>query len=329
MNCARLSRIGFAVLLAASGGLAGSATGGTKDVVAPHAIPISVTGSLQNPCFSPDGSLIVFTRFRKRYNTGSSDIMLVSVNGGTPVTLSTTVAQNVNLPGACWDASTNQIVFTADPGGDGDQIFVVPAGGGSVRQVSKFTDKVAWEPSFSPDGQWIVFEAHATGGSETAPGSIWKIRPDGRDPKQLTFNADHRQPNWSPRGDLIVFQARRNDTPSSWDVVTIAPDGTGLRTVVASGSGEASDASFTPDGRYIVYSGDDNGNLAHAGLWAVPSNGSPGGASPTRVGAGRTSYDGAPSVSRDGRWVAFETFDGDPDGSSGTKIEILPMPPLP
>lgn len=329
MNGVKVSGIAAAVLLLASDCLTSSATGGVRDAAAPGVIPISTTGSLQNPCFSPDGNMIVFTRFRKRYNTGLSDIMLVSVSGGTPVTLSTAAAQNVNLPGSCWDARTNQIVFTADPGSEGDQIFMVPATGGPVRPVSHFKDKVAWEPSFSPDGQWIVFEAHTTGGSETSPGSIWKVKVDGTEAKQLTFNADHRQPNWSPRGDLIVFQARRSPTSASWDIYTVAPDGSGLRPVINSGEGEASDASFTPDGRYIVYSGDDNGELAHSGLWAVPSGSSPGGVAPIRIGAGRKSYDGAPSVSRSGKWVAFETVNGDPDTSSGTKIELLAMPALP
>ena len=327
MNCVKVSGVAAAILLLASAGLINSAFGDARSAIAPGVIPIVTTGSLQNPCFSPDGSKIAFTRFRSGYNKGASDIMVVSVTGGTPVKVSTVVAQNVNLPGACWDAATDQIVFTADPD-DGDQIFVVPASGGGVRQVSHFTDKVAWEPSFSQDGQWIAFEAHPTGGSETSPGAIWKIRTDGSEAKQLTLNGDNRQPNWSPRGDLIVFQVRRSAGSSSWDIYTIAPDGSGLRAVVNSGKGEASDASFTPDGRYIVYSGDGNGSLDNSGLWAFPSAGSPGSVPPIRIGATRMSYDGAPSVSRDGKWVAFETFNGDPDGSAGTRIEILAMPSL-
>src|SRR5882672_12041695 len=69
--------IAAAVLLLASDGLTSSAIGGVRNAIAPSVIPISTTGSLQNPCFSPDGSMIVFTRFRRGYNTGASDIMLV------------------------------------------------------------------------------------------------------------------------------------------------------------------------------------------------------------------------------------------------------------
>lgn len=320
----------LAALLAADAGAtacaaqdASSLTPGTlTTTIQAGAVPISTTGSLQNPCFSPDGSQIVFTRFRKGYNTGFSDIMLVGVAGGTPVTLSTVQAQNVNLPGSCWDATTDQIVFTADPD-DGDQIYVVPATGGTARQVSHFTDKVAWEPSFSPDGQWIAFEAHSAANPDGTPGTIWKIRADGTSPMPLTFDGnDNREPNWSPRGDLIVFQSLRSG--SRWNLYTIAPDGSGLSRVTTQ-PGEQTDASFTPDGRYVVYSSDAD-TLDQAGLWAAPIGGS---STPIRIGAGRTSYDGAPSVSRDGQWIVFETLGGAPDGSAGTKIAILPMPPLP
>lgn len=292
-------------------------------VIATGVVPILATGSLQNPCFSPDGSKIVFTRFRKGYNTGLSDIMLVDAGGGTPVTLSTVRAQNVNLPGSCWDAVTNRIVFTADPDG-GDQIYVVSATGGAAKQVSYFSDKVAWEPSFSPDGQWIAFEAHPAANAGDSPGAIWKIRVDGTGATALTFGGyDDRQPNWSPRGDLIVFQSLRPGP--NWKIYTIAPDGSGLSQALAQ-PGEQTDASFTPDGRYIVYSSDAD-TLDQAGLWAVRGDGEL--STPIRIGAERTSYDGAPSVSRDGQWVVFETTGGDPDGSTGTKIAILPMPVLP
>ncbi len=321
---------GLAALLSmdasASARLAQDASSFTVDTAAAAQagiVPISAAGSLQNPCFSPDGSKIVFTRFRNGYNTGLSDILLVDVGGGTPVTLSTVAAQNVNLPGSCWDAATNRIVFTADPD-SGDQIYVVPAAGGAVRQVSHFTDKVAWEPSFSPDGQWIAFEAHSAANPDATPGTIWKIKTDGTSPTRLTFDGDDdRQPNWSPRGDLIVFQSLRSGSP--WNLYTIAPDGSGSNRVTTQ-PGDQTDASFTPDGRYVVYSSDANA-LDQAGLWAAPSVG--GSSSPIRIGAGRTSYDGAPSVSRDGQWVVFETMKGSPDGSAGTKIGILPMPPLP
>ena len=88
------------------------------------------------------------------------------------------------------------------------------------------------------------------------------------------------------------------------------------------------DRRLTPQIDYIVYSS-DRGGLDLAGLWLNPSGGVASGEQPIRIGARRTSYDGAPSISPNGKWVVFETALGDPDGSAGTKLEILPLPVLP
>jgi len=41
-------------------------------------INISLSGSLQNPAFSPDGNYLVFTRFRNGYNEEPADIFVVA-----------------------------------------------------------------------------------------------------------------------------------------------------------------------------------------------------------------------------------------------------------
>jgi TolB protein len=68
------------------------------------------------------------------------------------------------------------------------------------------------------------------------------------------------------------------------------------------------DASFSPDGKWVVFSGDDGESSAD--VWAVRVDGEELERLTTEPG-----YEGAPSWSPDGTQVAFEASDSDPDGA--------------
>jgi TolB protein len=276
-------------------------------------LPIGLEGSLQNPCWSPDDEKLVITRWRNGYNRGLADLVLVDARTAGATLLTTAEAMNVNLPGSCWDAASGLIVYTSDEL-DRDEVWLVPSGGGPPVRVTDRPGQVAFEPSFSPDGLWIVFESHPEGTDDE--GSLWKVRADGSELTQLTSgDGDDRQPNWSPRGDLIVFQSLRS---GPWRIWTIGPDGADPRILT---TGDGTDASFSPDGAFIVFSSDEELELAN--LFVIPSAGG----SEVRVRVSDT-YDGAPAWSRSGLWIAFETCEGFPDGSAGTRIAITAAPPL-
>lgn len=280
----------------------------------PEAGPLAILldGSLQNPCWAPDGDALVVTRFRDGYNAGLSDLYLVPLDGGPPQPLTDVPAMNVNLPGACWHRDVG-IVFVSDVA-DRDEVWLV-APGSTPRRLTDRPGAVAFEAAFSPDGSTIVFESHPDG--VDGEGSLWLVDTGGGVPVQLTDGSgDDRQPNWSPAGDRLLFQSQR---AGGWDIWTVAPDGTGLHRVTTTAA-EDTDASFSPDGRFIVFSSDAGG--ATAGLHVVGIDGG----QPMRIGHGR-GYAGAPSWSPDGRWIAFETAPvDDPDGGSGTSIALIAAP---
>jgi TolB protein len=56
-------------------------------------------------------------------------------------------------------------------------------------------------------------------------------------------------PDWSPRGDRIAYQAW---IESSFQVLTVGPDGSDRRVLTSRGSNE--DPSWAPDGRHLVFS---------------------------------------------------------------------------
>jgi TolB protein len=284
-----------------------------------YEVSISESGSLQNPAWSPDGGSILFTRFSAGYNSEPADLLIVDLADNASRKLVSDGTGNINLPGSVWNPSTDKIVFSSsrDPH---DEIYMVEDNGspGDEIKVTERSDQVAYEPSFSPDGQWIVFESHLIDFEND--GVITKYKIDGSETYSALTDAsdDCRQPNWSPSGDLILYQRY---AAGQWDIWVMNTDGSN-QTQVTDGTGDKTDASFSPDGQWIVYSSDEN-DLDYANLFIIPVAG---GAS-TRI-TFFDGYDGAPSWSPDGERIAFESFPGDPDDSSGTSIWIIDVPVL-
>jgi Tol biopolymer transport system component len=266
----------------------------------------------QNPAFSPDGSRLVFTRFDNGYNAGPAGLFLLDL-GSLQATRLTPVEDqdNVNLPGAAWlgGEGGGRIVFASDrlePDDGFEELWrIAPDGTDFTRITSHSGPQWYIEPSWSPGGQWIVFEADASVPDDQQQGSIWKVRADGTGLTQLTpgpaGGTDDRQPNWSPRGDRILFQ-RRSPGSDDWNIYTIAPDGSDLRQVTSSPASDT-DASWSPNGACIVYSS-DHGGLPVPNIFVIAASGG----QPSRITFSATNEDGAPSWSGD--WIAFESHEG-------------------
>jgi len=284
----------------------------------------------QNPAFSPDGAgspppHIVFTRFESGYNIGPAGLFLLDPSSGQTTRLTPWEDQdNVNLPGSTWNAVLDRIVFASDRA-EADDLWRIAPDGNDFSRITTHTG-LPWyiEPSWSPDGQWIVFEARQPGQSEDGYlGKIWKVRADGTSLTQLTGGSgfDDRQPNWSPAGDRILFQ-RRVPSSDDWNLYTVATDGSDLRPVITAPSSDT-DASWSPDGWWIVYSS-DYGGLPIPNIYVVSADGG----TPVRVTIDSTHENGAPSWSPDGTWIAFESHLGQ-DEDTPAALWRIAAPVLP
>ncbi len=276
----------------------------------------------QNPAFSPDGSRLVFTRFDNGYNTGPAGLFLLDLDTTAVTRLTPAEDQdNVNLPGAAWNGIHDRIVLASDRL-DADELWRIASDGSDFSPITTHSSPPWYiEPSWSPDGEWIVFEAQQPGGSEDGlVGQIYKVRTDGTGLTLLSDGTyDDRQPNWSPVGDRLLFQ-RRSLPDGPWDIFTMAPDGSALHNVTADPAADQTDASWSPDGVCIVYSS-DAGGLSVPNLYAIAA----GGGTPVRVTFSETYEDGAPSWSPDDAWVAFESHEG-PTWDSPTALWKIALP---
>ena len=119
---------------------------------------INLTGSLQNPAFSPDGKSIVFTCFKNGYNEPPSDLYTYNLESNELKPLVVNGNSNVNLPGECWNNSLNSIIFSSEREPHDEIYYIAEEGStGDEVRITNRTDNMAYEPTFSPDGQWIVF----------------------------------------------------------------------------------------------------------------------------------------------------------------------------
>jgi TolB protein len=279
-----------------------------------YRVEISQGGSLQNPVWSPDGQSILITRFQNGYNREPADLLIIGLHSNAVRTLVSDGSGNINLPGASWNERTGRIVFSSSRGPH-DEIFIIDdesALGGEVR-ITDREERVAYEATFSPDGEWVVFESHRL--DVEGNGVITRYKVDGTEAyRMLTgVNDDSRQPNWSPMGDLIVYQSFSG---GQWDIWVMDADGTARRQVT-SGVGDKTDASFSPDGEWIVYSYQEPEEES-ANLYIIPVSGG------TAMRVTRfEGYDGAASWSPDGNSIVFESCLGDPDESAGTTIWVI------
>ena len=166
------------------------------------------------------------------------------------------------------------------------------------------------------------------------------MRADGPELTQLTKrngeDYDDRLPNWSPDGDRILFQRRfPNDEDTdgdNWDIYVVDTDGDDPVNVSQAAEYFNTDNSWSPDGEWMASSSrypveGDGLPVPNIIAFFVPDTGSPGQVDPpVRTTFSGDHEDGAPSVSPDGRRVAFESHRTSEEDSP-TDIWIIRTPP--
>ena len=118
------------------------------------------------------------------------------------------------------------------------------------RNVANDTD-AAW----SPDGQYIAFASDRGGGYD-----IYVMRKDGSDVRRLTNDPfNNRHPSWSPDGAKLIYQSGKdgvlnpNGSSRFTDLHIIDVDGARVTNVTNTLSASESWASWSPDGKMILY----------------------------------------------------------------------------
>ncbi|KAK7551544.1 hypothetical protein BKA81DRAFT_402617 [Phyllosticta paracitricarpa] len=162
----------------------------------------------------------------------------------------------------------NSSVVTMDPDGNNmDVVFDTYTIGEINASLVVRGLAGAFQPSCSPDGEWISFGLGAWLKGARLPysangryivfrecGVRYGLRIIDLADKSMRFltNATDNLPYWSPDGERIVFTRKTNST--NFDVCTIRPDGSDLRILTWSDANDAH-AVWSHDGRILYNSG--------------------------------------------------------------------------
>lgn len=156
----------------------------------------------------------------------------------------------------------NTVVYSGVQSGGGDkllQLWKIPANGqGSPIKITSGGEANHFYPSFSHDGQFIVYESG---------GQLWKVRSDGAGGKMRipgTGSGTDTAPHLSRTGKVVFNSVQHsNNAPNSskYLIWTCRIDGSELTQIR-----EGSNPRYSPDGDRIVFEHDNE-------IWLVNDNG--------------------------------------------------------
>jgi len=215
---------------------------------APRLVVVQPNGGFH---ISPDGRRVVFSaaQFDPPDLPREVDIWTVVLDGGSPTRL-TNDGSREGYP--CWSPDGKWVAFTdwheESEGERFNAIYVVPAEGGEIRQISSESDSVSrgGAIAFSPDGERIAF---------FSDGAIKAIPLDGGQPDVLVAEAQSdgmsiRDLAWSPDGAKIAYGGAGK--------IWIASLGGGAPEELSTGLQAGTELwtfSWSPDGEKIAFVG--------------------------------------------------------------------------
>ncbi len=225
--------------------------------VATREVRIAVdNGTWMNVDVSRDGKLIAFDML--------GDIYVMPIAGGTPTRIAEGLAYDQQPR---FSPDGKRIAFTSDRGG-GDNIWVMNADGSDKRQVTKEDFRLLNQPSWSPDGRFIVAKKHFTTGRSLGTGEVWVYHVSGGGGVQLVKRASEvlqkelGEPIYAADGKSVfytrnvtpgpIFEYAQDSNTTLFDIERYDLE-TGEVTTAVSGLGGSVRPTPSPDGKKIAF----------------------------------------------------------------------------
>jgi eukaryotic-like serine/threonine-protein kinase len=292
---------------------------------------ITFVGDVSYPAISPDGKFLAYVTGKQLQG---QRLMLQDLQGGPAIEISK--AARILYPR--WSPDGSELAVVLTDAALNSAVYLIPRLGGSSRKIG-----TAGLPCWSPDGSKIAMALEeemgfrivdkATGDTrsirlsgfrwfvdfdwsptssllavatqlENGRNAIWTVRPDGSRQRKVIDAEGLTSPRWSPGGHGIYFL--HTSPGSTQDLLKIAINpqsgqATGAATVLLSGFEIGGSFTVSADGTRLAYSR----SRGYSNLWLAESQRGAGKGLRLRPLTSGTSQHDSPSLSPDGKWIAF------------------------
>lgn len=202
-----------------------------------------------------DGEQIAISHHVREDNNQSTIFMMPIDGSDNPRQVSKSGMGHAFLHGISPDNQT--VIFT----GWRNNKYDLYAADVNTMEETQLTDTPFLDDGseYSPDGEYIYFNSNRTGAMQ-----LWRMKPDGSEQTQLTFDENFNDwfPHISPDGEWILFISYGTDVESGdhpfYKHVTLRlmPVSGGEPTIVAylyGGQGTINVPSWSPDSKYVAF----------------------------------------------------------------------------
>lgn len=197
-----------------------------------------------SPSWSPDGGKVAYVSFEDRKPV----IYMQDLVTGKRRVIANEKGSN-SAP--TWSPDGSKLAIALSKSGS-YQVYIVNADGSGLRRLST-SNGIDTEPQFSADGQTIYFTSDRSGGPQ-----IYKMSVNGGNATRVTFNGSYNiSPRVAPDGKTLAWISQRDGGYSLYAMDLAS--GQELR--LADG---ATEPSFSPNGKYIMYANKGGGRTALA-----------------------------------------------------------------
>jgi Tol biopolymer transport system component len=197
------------------------------------------------PDWSPDGEWLA-------YSLNECTIALVRADGTDQRVIPSQTPEGCETDPAFTPDGDRLVFERFDAIADDDAIWIMDLNGNGRRRIGTGPGGAA-TPEVSPDGQTITFLSF-TPNDLTA---LFAMSISGGAARQITptlFGITFKH-DWAPDGSRLVMSDNADDFDHPANLVTIRPDGTGLRylTDLRTPDQRALAGGYSPDGKWITY----------------------------------------------------------------------------